>query len=619
MSDTSSTAYSTGSEFELQNRTFECFNQKQPRKRANSESSSYVVPTQKAKIYADRALVIARERSRGSLDAFPLELLRHIVSFMGPSELAIARGLNTTFKSLVDELPNRLAATLPKTPSSLGPPSLHHLTIKSSEVDAIAESYWTIRAASYWTIRSISVFDEGLKHPYWRTLLETSTHLEQLDLVYTKPIFKLKKTPTSCTTHWLCYTDPWISYAPSVIECSNLRELHMVVDEKEQTDLYEIVRLVVHGLARQLQVLTVPDVNSLVPASDPLKQELPLLETLTLCAVRPTCTDDEASFQRNIPLRILNTYETGPYTETSQYSVLSSTINVSHYTCPNFVAPKLTSVTIRWARYGAAPCTNGNHRHGYLQKKRLTLPDGLPYHQIKNLTLVEAQLDSWTDLFILGLSNLVTLTVRDATIQNDIPSRKTLRISFGLVQTAVPMWCVTPTLRQLSIVQAAERRDPFPMDHLTLMALSDAFPALERVKLASAVPTNRSMSDKMDDARFAALEFICRSVDREAFYLDPFDCNPTMNIEHLSRFQFAPNRSLTVSYRLLPNYSPYTVVISPTARHWSDNVRRKPSLLTEPIDRPITACSRCWSTRTFIPSDKAPYNDSYYILSSSKY
>lgn len=619
MSDTSSTTYSTGSKFELQSRAFECFNQKQPRKRANSESSSYVVPTQKAKIYADRALVIARERNRGSLDAFPLELLRHIVSFMGPSELAIARGLNTTFKSLVDELPNRLAATLPKTASSLGPPSLHHLTIKSSEVDAIAESYWTIRAASYWTIRSISVFDEGLKHPYWRTLLETSTHLEQLDLVYTKPIFKPKKTPTSCTTHWLCYTDPWISYAPSVIKCSNLRELHMVVDEKEQTDLYKIVRLVVHGLARQLQVLTVPDVNSLVPASDPLKLELPLLETLTLCAVRPTCTDDEASFQRNIPLCILNTYETGPYTEKSQYSVLSSTINVSHYTCPNFVAPKLTSVTIRRARHGAAPCTNGNHRHGYLQKKRFTLPDGLPYHQIKNLTLVEAQLDSWTDLFILGLSNLVTLTVRDATIQNDIPNRKTLRISFGLVQTAVPMWCVTPTLRHLSIVQAAERRDPFPMDHLTLMALSDAFPALERVKLASAVPTSRSMSDKMDDARFAALEFICRSVDREAFYLDPLDCNPTMNIEHLSRFQFAPNRSLTVSYRLLPNYSPHTVVISPTARHWSDNVRRKPSLLTEPIDRPITACSRCWSTRTFIPSDKAPYNDSYYILSSSKY
>lgn len=598
MSDTSSTI---GSEFELQSRAVECFNQKQPRKRANSESSSYVVPTQKAKIYADRALVIARERNRGSLDAFPLEILRHIVSFMGPSELAIARGLNTTFKSLVDELPNRLAATLPEISSSLGPPSLHHLTIQSSEVYAIA--------ASYRTISSISVFDEGLKHPYWRTLLEISTHLEQLDLVYTKPIFKPKKTPTSCTTHRLYYTDPWISYAPSVIKCSSLRELHMVVDEKEQTDLYKIVRLVVRGLARQLQVLTVPDVNSLVPESDPLKLELPLLETLTLCAVRPTCTDEytvhEDRFQLDVPLRIL-------YTEKSQYSVLPSTINVSHYTCPNFVAPKLTSVTIRRARHGAAPCTNDNHRHGYFQQKRLTLPDGLPYHQIKNLTLVEAQLDSWTDLFILGLSSLVTLTVRDATIQNDIPSRKTLQISFGLVQTAVPMWCVTPTLRQLSIVQAAERRDPFPMDHLTLMALSDAFPALERVKLASAVPINRSMSDNMDDARFAALEFICRSVDREAFYLDPFDCNPTMNIEHLSRFQFAPNRSLTVSYRLLPNYSPHTVVISPTARHWSNNVRRKPSLLTEPIDRPITACSRCWSTRTFSPSDKAPYNNSKY-------
>lgn len=619
MSDTSSTTYSTGSDFELLKRAFECFNQKKPRKRANSESSSYVVPTQKAKIYADRALVIARERNRGSLDEFPLEMLRHIVSFMGPSELAIARGLNTTFKSLVDELPNRLAATLPTDPgpSSLGPPSLHHLTIKSSEAYAIA--------ASYWAITSISVFNKGLKHPYWRNLLETSTHLEQLDLVYTKPIIKPTGIPTSCTTHDLYYIDPWIGYAPHVIKGSSLRELHMVVDEKEQTDLYKIVRMVVRGLARQLQVLTVPDVNSLVPKSNPLKLELPLLETLTLCAVRPTCDAvhnnyHEAMFQRNIPLRILNTYADAPYTEKSQYSVLPSSINVSQYnTCPNFVAPKLTSVTIRLSRHGEAPCVNNTHRHSYFQKKRLTLPDGLPYNQIKNLTLVEARLGSWTDLFILGLSNLVTLTVRDATIQNSIPNRKMLEVSFKLVQTAVPMWCVTPTLRQLSIVQAADRRDPFPMDHLTLMALSDAFPALERVKLASAVPTNRSMSDKMDDARFAALEFICRSVDRDAFYLDPFDCNPTMNIEHLSRFQFAPNRSLTVSYRLLPNYSPYTLVISPTASHWSDNVRRKPSLLTEPIDRPITACSRCWSTRTFIPSDKTPCNKSYYILSSSKY
>lgn len=432
------------------------------------------------------------------VDRLPMEMMRHIASFLCPKAARALRQVSVRWRAAVDSVPVLLAV---RVPSRIEPVSFwstvraRHLTFASSVV--IADKA-TLHLD---TVQSMTahLFDE--KNTSVDTILTETTSLRKVHLKTTLPDNLVAWPKPQLHTH--------------------LSEVHL---DFGQTTTNQLAKSIVSALRNQLRVLSVPTLNDLV-------EELPLLETLSVNLQNP------ATYRGGSIHHVSNAAPN--HTPLRCYHLGIRTVYVPSIAndLDPIKAPRLRTLTIK---YDAAVDVYS----------RFVLPSLLPCHQITHLTLINAVFLQWTDLFLLPLPQIVQLSVQNTRMllrhcnwllpkAYMVPSVE-LRRFRRLIPKDCPgaFWCVAPNLRRLSISQRDEDilgRVFSPYTHIMQLLLYDAFPCLEHLDLVTGLETYK----------YTTLRQLCEQEERLVSKSEGF-CPQT----HQTTFDYS-SRTILVSYLLL--------------------------------------------------------------------
>lgn len=447
------------------------------------------------------------------VDRLPMEMMRHIASFLCPKAARALRQVSVRWRAAVDSVPALLAV---RVPSRIEPASFwstvraRHLTFASSVV--IADTA-TLHLDA---VQSMTAHLFGEKNPSVDTILTETTSLRKVHL------------KTSLPDNLVAWPEPQLH--------THLSEVHL---DFGQTTTNQLAKSIVSALRNQLRVLSVPTLNDLVV-------ELPLLETLSVNLQNPAAY--RGGLIHTVPIAAPNHTPLRFYRLSSIRTVY--TPSIADDSDP-ITAPRLRTLTIKYT-------TNGD------AYSRFVLPSLLPCHQLTHLTLINAVFLQWTDLFLLPLPQIVQLSVRDP--------RMLLRHCNWLLPKAYMMppierrrvhhlipkdwpgafWCVAPNLRRLSISQRPKDDDTLgcvfsPYTHTMQLLLYDAFPRLEHLDLVTGLETYEHTSWHVLAASGSTLQQLWDHEERLVSKSEGF-CPQT----HQTTFDYS-SRTILVSYLLLDN------------------------------------------------------------------
>lgn len=389
---------------------------------------------------------------RSFVDTFPVELLQHLVSRLDPASAAAFRQVNFKCRTIVDSVPLlavKITTELLDTNDSNGPAGVCSLKILS------ARSASHINA-NLSAVQSVEATAGGVHNDLLRTIVQDHKSLRKLTL----------RVGPKCALDDLV----WLKSLPKHTHLSEL-----VLDGSFSVP----GRRYLEAVKDQLRVLTVRSTGDLGGL------EFSKLHTLTVSMQPHSFSSDTVVHHEptaspgSVLLRMVTQHSLGDGGSHHRYGL--STRHVSVTSSPN-LAPKLKILTISYP-----PAMR------YANAGRFALPSGLSYHQVTDLTLVNAKMHSWADLFVLPLAQAVRVSLYDTAVEYDyesspINNRTNLQPPVDhVLPVAIPMWCVLPNLRQLLIRQSHASLRSFSLHGQTLMVLNEAFPALKRLDLVDSI------------------------------------------------------------------------------------------------------------------------------------
>lgn len=401
---------------------------------------------------------------RSFVDTFPVELLQHLVSRLDPASAAAFRQVNFKCRTIVDSVPLlavKITTELLDTNDSNGPAGVCSLKILS------ARSASHINA-NLSAVQSVEAIADGVHNDLLRTIVQDHKSLRKLTL----------RVGPKCALDDLV----WLKSLPKHTHLSEL-----VLDGSFSVP--SLGRRYLEAVKDQLRVLTVRNTGDLGGL------EFSKLHTLTVSMQPHSFSSDTVVHHEptaspgSVLLRMVTQHSLGDGGSHHRYGLSTRHVSVTpgaRVTSSPNLAPKLKILTISYPpamRYANAAALPG----------RFALPSGLSYHQVTDLTLVNAKMHSWADLFVLPLAQAVRVSLYDTAVEYDyesspINNRTNLQPPVDQVlPVAIPMWCVLPNLCQLLIRQSHASLRSFSLHGQTLMVLNEAFPALKRLDLVDSI------------------------------------------------------------------------------------------------------------------------------------
>lgn len=519
------------------------------------------------------------------IDWLPVEMMCHVASFLDPASIAALRQVSARWRDVVDSKsrvsvrPDDITPIINRSGDPLG---VFHLTIESrrrrastSITDPIASIVAPSKSKTL-EATSTAVVNAPLPAIWSVTALEDGTNNDLLLRVLRGGFVRKLEL--------INYGRESITWLPRLLPLhANLCELHIVLGRAG----HKCVNPIVLAIGHQLRVMTVPNVASLGGA------DLPLLKTLSVCS-QPERSLDFLYTVKHEPTARPGSIQL--YYVVREYERRIRRVCNTYLPCAMRIidAPRLTTVTIAY------------HKHASFVY-RFALPIGLPYDQITDLTLIGAKLDSWTDLFTLPLPQIVRLTVRDVKVRYTYGSRDSgadynlvadLRPRLGRpvlsspLWSSVSIWCVSPNLRQLSIVQSPFRkRVSFPLCARVISVIYYAFPVLERLEFVECLPAAYRDVNVVEHAAAQVAPVQKQRVDGtvqrrrctrpsemqsrhvkqirtlQRMCWRPPGERPATGVRHQTVIQFISTRSFAVSYMLQQDDSNHPVTLCNRCTH----------------------------------------------------